>query len=179
MGENNETKCCICIPIEIATKLLCLFSAISVVMCILNILGTLNLLGSIGGIILLIIIALGQIAAAFCFYKFVMVFWPHIKKEDHNDADRDELVNAFKWLFYASAAMYISTAIGYMIFYAIWAPKGFGIGAGINMLISMIISLIINWAIMYWWRNTYQNHVAINQGKGPVGMSLAAAKADA
>jgi hypothetical protein len=40
----------------------------------------------------------------------------------------------------------------------------------------MLISLLINVAFMYWWRNSYQNHVAINQGKGPVGMNP---KADA
>ena len=105
MAENNETKCCICIPIELATKILCLFTFLALISAVLNIVNTLDLLGEgIGGIVLLIIVAIGNCGAAFCYYKFVMVFWPHIKKEDHNDGDRDELVAAFKWLFYAAGS---------------------------------------------------------------------------
>jgi len=80
---------------------------------------------------LLIIVALGQLIAAYCYVKYIQVFWPYFqKKEDHTDGERMGLVDAFKWLVYAAAAMYIINGIGLLIYGIIWgAGVGFGVGA--------------------------------------------------
>jgi hypothetical protein len=182
MAEDNTAVCCFCIKIDIAIKIMLVLTILSFIGSILNIVNTLSFLDSgIGGIVLLIIIAAGQAAAVFCYYKFIMVFYGHVKKEgDHDDAERQSLVDAFKWLAYGYAAMYASAAIAYIVYSIIWGKGDMGISYGIRMLVSNLISALISFAILYWWRLSFQQHVNNNNGGGPVDTNpmgaIAAAK---
>ena len=80
-----------------------------------------------------IITALGQIAACYCYVKYVQVYWPYFKKkEEHNDEERLGLVEAFKYLIYGAAAMYISKGLSAIIFALIWGKDAFGVSYGIS-----------------------------------------------
>ena len=170
MGEDNTQKCCFCIPIDLAAKIMMVFGALGVIGNVLNILNVLQYLSTgIGGIVLMIIIALGQAAAAFCYFKFTMVYYAHFKKgEEHDDSDRQSLVDAFKWYAYAVVAMNGATAIAWIIYGIIWGKGELGIGYGISVLITMIISTLITFAFLYWWRLSFMQHVNNNNGGGEV-----------
>ena len=178
MPENFETKCCVCIPFPAAITVMLFFTVLSLIGCILNILNTFSFLASgIGGIIMLIIVAIGQIGAAYCYVKYIQVFWPYFqKKEDHNDAERNGLVDAFKYLVYAAVVMYFSNAIAILIYALIWGEGSFGISYGITALIQGLVSILISFIIIAWWRNSFENHAAKNAGSGPVAFNMDAIK---
>jgi hypothetical protein len=180
MGEDFTTKCCWCIPFPCAITTMLVFTILSCIGCVLNIVNAIGFIGNygIGGIVMTIIVALGQLAALYCYVKYVQVYWPyHSKKEDHNDGERMGLVDAFKYLIYAAAAMYLSNGIAVLIFSIIWGKGAMGISYGISTIISMCISVIISFIIISWWRNSFKNHAMVNNGKGPEGFSMAAIKA--
>jgi hypothetical protein len=91
MAEDNTAVCCMCIKIDLAIKVLIAYSFLGILGAVLNILGTLGFLSGygLGGIVLLVVVAIGNLASLFCIYKFFTVFWAHYKKgENHDDADR-------------------------------------------------------------------------------------------
>ena len=170
MGEDNTQKCCFCTQVDLAAKIMMVLGALGVVGNIMNILNILQYLSSgIGGIVLMIIVALGQAAGAFCYYKFTMVFYAHFKKgEEHDDSDRQSLVDAFKWMAYGIVAMNGATAIAWIVYGLIWGKDPIGIGYAIGVLISMLISTAVSFAFIYWWRLSFMQHVNNNNGGGEV-----------
>ena len=173
------TKCCWCIPFPCAITTMLVFTILSLIGCILNILNTLKFISDfgVGGVVMCVIVALGQIAAAYCYVKYIQVYWPYFQnKGDHSDADRNGLVDAFKYLIYAAAVMYTSNGIAILIFAIIWGKGDFGISYGISALISMLISVLISLIILSWWRNSFKNHALESNGGGPVDFSMTAIK---
>ena len=173
------TKCCWCIGFPCAILTMLIFTVLSLIGCVLNILNTLNFISTygLGGVVMCVIVAIGQICAAYCYVKFIQVYWPYnSNKGDHSDADRNGLVDAFKYLIYAAAAMYLSNAIAVLIFSIVWGKGDFGISYGISTLISMIISVCISFIMLSWWRNSFKNHALESNGAGPVDFSMVAIK---
>lgn len=77
MPEDISATCCIVFKIDTAVKIMLALAILGLCGSVLNILRTLSLVTDIGGVVLIVLVTVGQLIAIFCDYKFIKVFYAH------------------------------------------------------------------------------------------------------
>ena len=91
--------------------------------------------------------------------------------DERTHEHRQGLVDAMPWMYGRLATLWIFHQIGYILFEAVYAPKGATFGQGITWgpvyLAISFAGLFGAMPLLIWWRTSFRAHHAINLQEFP------------